>query len=811
MAHKRLTLALLMGGLCGPVFAMPETIDGYEPSTEVTQATSVDVTAVISDGFSDLGQDTPLFLFVLINGREIGMVAEFLAHPAENRLSSTRSELEEIGIKAPPGLGATVYLDSIPGLSFNYDATAQKIYIEAPFQVLEPRVISAASTPAFETPDRSSGAVLNYNVAADFSATGDLSGLDMNNVSAALDARVFSPWVTLNTTGLYRFAGASADDRKFLRFETNFEVVDTKRALTYTFGDVTTSGLQWSRPIRMGGFQVRRDFGLRSDLVKDQLLTFAGAAAVPSTVDVFIDNNRAYSTNVDSGPFRIEDLPLHTGAGDATIVVRDEQGREERRRVSFFTARNLIKPGMADYALEVGFAREDYGTANNSYGDDLIVSGSLRYGWSEKVTLEGHFETTSDLTLLGLGANFVPFSLGEVSMTAGASQFNDVTAGFFHATVRTTVAGVDLNASTMRSQDGFADLASVTGLDLIAAGGNSLLETPRALDVVSLSVPLARAGSKLGINYVHSERATSTDRIVSLSVGHSLKGGRGSLSVTGSRNFDTDDKKFALNLSMPLGNRTHLRSGAGRDETGAQTASLYVAKPLGEDVGDIGYAAQLEKQGSTFLAGARGDYRGRYGKVGGDIKFSDDTTYIRGDAEGSIVYTGGRIAAGNTVTDGFAIVDVGVADVPVYLQNRPIARTNGKGVAVITGAASHQRSRVSINVNDLPTDATVGVTAVDIIPGRNSGELVRFDGNDAPSVLAVLRDANGTVLPTGAAAFLNGSEDEFIVGYDGVVWLEGVKRNNTVKVRHQGQTCTARFSYQKTAAMQDMIDPVTCK
>ena len=750
MAHKRLTLALLMGGICGPVFAMPETIDGYEPSTEVTQAASLDATAVISDGFSDLGQDTPLFLFVLINGREIGLVAEFMAHPAENRLSSTRTELEEIGIKAPAGLGATVYLDNIAGLTFNYDATAQKIYIEAPFQALEPRVISAASAPPFETPDRTSGAVLNYSVAADFSSSDGISDFGMNNVSAALDGRVFTPFGTLNSTGLYRFAGVGADDNRFVRFETNFEVVDTKRALTYTF-------------------QVRRDFGLRSDLVKDQRLTFSGAAAVPSTVDVFIDNNRAYSTNVDSGPFRIEDLPLHTGAGDATIVVRDEQGREERRRVSFFTARNLIKPGMADYALEVGYAREDYGTSSNSYGDDLIISGSLRYGFSEKITLESHFEATRDLALLGVGANFVPFSLGEVSMTAGASQYNDVTAGFVHATVRTTVAGIDLNASTLRSQEGYADLASVTGIDLIAAGGNSLLETPRALDVLSLSVPLARTGSKLGLNYVHSERATETDRIVSLSVGHTLKGGRGSLSLTGSRNFDTDDKKFALNLSMPLGNRTHLRSGAGRDETGMQTASLYVSKPLGEDVGDIGYAAQLEKQGNTFLAGA-------------------------------------RFAAGNTVTDGFAIVDVGVADVPVYLQNRPIARTNGKGVAVITGAASHQRSRVSINVNDLPADASVGVTAVDIVPGRNAGELVRFDGNDAPSVLAVLRDANGAVLPTGAAAFLNGSDDEFIV-----VWLEGVKRNNTVKVRYQGQSCTARFVYQKTAAMQDMIDPVTCK
>ena len=290
MAHKRLTLALLMGGICGPVFAMPETIDGYEPSTEVTQAASLDATAVISDGFSDLGQDTPLFLFVLINGREIGLVAEFMAHPAENRLSSTRTELEEIGIKAPAGLGATVYLDNIAGLTFNYDATAQKIYIEAPFQALEPRVISAASAPPFETPDRTSGAVLNYSVAADFSSSDGISDFGMNNVSAALDGRVFTPFGTLNSTGLYRFAGVGADDNRFVRFETNFEVVDTKRALTYTFGDLTTSGLQWSRPIRMGGFQVRRDFGLRSDLVKDQRLTFSGAAAVPSTVDVFIDN-----------------------------------------------------------------------------------------------------------------------------------------------------------------------------------------------------------------------------------------------------------------------------------------------------------------------------------------------------------------------------------------------------------------------------------------------------------------------------------------------------------------------------------------
>jgi outer membrane usher protein len=811
MAQKRLILALMMGGICGPALATAPTIDGYTPGAEVAQAASVDVSAVISDGFSELGQDTPLFLFAIVNGNETGLVAEFTAHPGENRLSSTRSELAQIGIKAAAGLGKRVYLDDIPGLSFNYQADGQKIFIEAPFQALEPSVISAANAPAFEEPDRSFGGVLNYSIATDLSAVDGLSGLTMNSISAALEARVFSPYGTLNSTGLYRYSHGAANPTSFVRHETSFEVADTKRALTYTFGDLTNSGLQWSRPIRMGGFQVRRDFSLRSDLVKDQLLTFSGAAAVPSTVDVFIDNNRAYSANVDSGPFRIEDLPLHTGAGDATIVVRDEQGREKRRRVSFFTARNLIKPGMADYALEVGYAREDFGARSNSYGDDLIVSGSLRYGLSDKITLEGHFESTDGLTLLGMGANFVPFSLGEVSMTAGASQYNDVTAGFVHATLRTTVAGVDLNASTLRSQDGFADLASVTGIDLIAAGASPLLETPKALDVISLSMPLARTGSKLGINYVHSERATSTDRIVSVSVGHRLKRGRGALSLSGSRNFDTDDKQLSLNLSMPLGNRTHARAGVGRDQTGAQTASVYIAKPLGEDVGDIGYAGQLEQRGSTFLAGGRGDYRGRYGKAGADIKLSDSTTYIRGDIEGSLVYTGGRFAAGNTVSDGFAIVDVGVGDVPVYLQNRPVTRTNRNGIAVITGAASHQRSRVSINVNDLPADTSVGVTAVDIVPARNAGQLVSFDGNDTPSVLAVLRDASGAVLPTGAAAFLNGSDEEFIVGYDGVVWLEDVKRSNTVKVRYQGQSCTARFDYRATAAMQDMIDPVTCK
>ena len=55
----------------------------------------------------------------------------------------------------------------------------------------------------------------------------------------------------------------------------------------------------------------------------------SGEAVLPSTVDLYVDNELRMRREVPSGPFSIQDLPVMTGQGDARLVVRDILGREQ--------------------------------------------------------------------------------------------------------------------------------------------------------------------------------------------------------------------------------------------------------------------------------------------------------------------------------------------------------------------------------------------------------------------------------------------------------------------------------------------------
>lgn len=67
----------------------------------------------------------------------------------------------------------------------------------------------------------------------------------------------------------------------------------------------------------------------------------SGSAAVPSTVDVYVDNAQRASRSVPSGPFSITNLPIITGAGTARLVVRDALGRETVSETPFYASSDL--------------------------------------------------------------------------------------------------------------------------------------------------------------------------------------------------------------------------------------------------------------------------------------------------------------------------------------------------------------------------------------------------------------------------------------------------------------------------------------
>ncbi|WGI22686.1 fimbria/pilus outer membrane usher protein [Amylibacter sp. IMCC11727] len=780
-----------------------------------TATDDVDVSAVVEAAqIAAPAATTPLFLEVFINGESTQLIAEF-THHTNNRFSSTRSELTEVGIRPPFGIGGDVYLDTISGLEYVYDSTGQRLYITVPNRSRLPKVLSGSRRASHVAPERSFGAVVNYALATEFGPDSTTQDFDFTGLTGSVDGWIYAPFGTLSNTGFFRADATNVAKVNYVRQETRLEFNNTKHAVSLSFGDFQSSTVAWSRPIRMGGVQFRKDFSLRSDIVTEQLFTFEGAAAVPSTVDVFIENNRTFSGQVGSGPFLLDDVPVFSGAGDAVVVIRDADGNERTEEVSFFASRNLLKKGRFDFSFEAGKAREAFGTQSNEYGDDTVYSASLKYGATERVTLEAHLEGKNDLSMGGIGFTTVPFRRAEVTLSAGASKYQGNTAAFFHGEFRTKIKNVDVQFSTLRAEEGFADLAFATGVDFLGAGaiqtGGSLLEFPTATDVLSLGLPMKKQGQNLGMSFVRSARASSDDAIASVSYARNLGIGDASISVFGSHNLVTDNNRIALSLAVPLGKKTQVRSSLVTDASGALNSNISLSRPLGDAVGDYGYQAQLADNSTNAFGSVRGSYRTRFAKVSGEVSRSSTNTFARGVVEGSIVFTGGKLAAGNAIHDSFALVDTGVANVPVHLQNRPVAKTGPAGRALVPGLTSFRRNRISVDVNDVPTHVTLNASAMEVIPARRGGAFVDFSGTEGQGVLVTVQDANGNVLRPGLDVKVNGNREQSVVGYDGLVWVENVKPNNRLRIDTAAGPCQAKFTYKKTSALQQAIGPIVCQ
>ncbi|MEI2684790.1 fimbria/pilus outer membrane usher protein, partial [Erwinia aphidicola] len=112
--------------------------------------------------------------------------------------------------------------------------------------------------------------------------------------------------------------------------------------------------LAWSSSVRLGGIQIARDFSVRPDLVTYPLPSFSGQAAVPSTVDLFVNGYKTSSNSVQPGPYSLTNMPFVNGAGNAVVVTTDAQGRRVSTTLPFYVASDLLKSGLSDFSFSAG-------------------------------------------------------------------------------------------------------------------------------------------------------------------------------------------------------------------------------------------------------------------------------------------------------------------------------------------------------------------------------------------------------------------------------------------------------------------------
>ena len=728
-----------------------------------------------------------LYLQVSINGEDSGAILPFVQGPQGLRCPA--ANLAELGLD-PQLLGVAgqdVFdLDRIPGLRYDYDARNQRLDLRLADSVRQPQQLRARRQAARAplAADASRGLLLNYSLHAQ---VGNTRALD-----AVTELRWFDRNGVLSNTG----AAVLTGERGYVRYDTTWTRSDPDTLQTLEIGDIIVPSLSWSRALRLGGIQWRRNFALRPDLLTYPVASYGGSAVVPSSVSLYVNGIRQFQADVGGGPFQVRDIAGLSGAGQATIVTEDALGRVVSTTLPLYVDTRLLEAGLSDYALSLGVPRRGYGAAPFSYDNTPVASASLRHGASDALTLEAHAEAGRGQVTFGSGllVRLGQAGVASAALAASAGQARGAQATLGYQYVAQRFA---LDAETLRASAGYGDLGAGAGAPNV-----------RASDRLNLSMALA-GGRSAGIGFINYRVPDQpAARIVNLSLSSQLPYGM-QMTLSAYRDLRrTEARGLQATLSLPLGGRAAGSASVG-SQNGERITSL-TASAAPDFGGGFGWNVQRGSFGAQRYDQAQLQYLGSAGQLSATTQSAGSARATTLELSGSLVAMDGAVLPARHVGRGFALVSTGVADVPVLQESRVIGRTDGAGRLLVPDLTPYSRNEIAIDVSALPADVRVPTVRQSVAPRQSSGVLARFALERYAAATVIVHGADGKPLPVGTPARLDGGVPT-LVGYDGVVFVEGIRPHNTLVLGEGTAACTVRFDQAPAAGgALPLIGPLIC-
>jgi outer membrane usher protein len=657
----------------------------------------------------------------------------------------------QISWPAPDAHGE-IDLTAVKGLEASVDDADQRLVLNVPAAAL-PRQLYDVSRGQDVRPAQSGrGAVLRYDLSA---TDGDLRDFRHSlGGGGTFGFEYFTPGARFTASG---FGTADYYGARGARLDTAL-IFDHPATLSHlTLGDAISIVPSFARAIRFGGIEYASDFSLRPDLDTRPLPNFFGQSAVPATVDVFSGAARVYQQSVAPGPFEIQNLPVLSGEGTATIVTRDVLGRETTQTLSLYTGDELLAPGLESYAVDLGFLRTRYGLDNLGY-DAPLASFSYRRGFSDSITLQSHAEAAPDLALISGGGDVAVGGFGilggDVAISGGKRG-----GGLLLSLNGNARAGpVSLFASGQSASLYYRDLASLD------AGG---IAPARQRFQMGVTTGLASYGT-VGLSWIGSKyQGKAANDFLAASWTLSLPSGA-FVTATALEDLDRHTLSAQISIGIPIGGRDLTSASVSSDNGRLSGLGIY-DRPADPD-GGFGY---------RFLGGcqegARGEadatYIGRNFGADGGLSVLGQTTTIRGDINGALIAMGGGVFATHDPGNAFALVETGDPHVRVYRENRVQAVTDDQGRALLVGLTPYAPNHVSIEPRDFSFDTVVENTDMLVIPRARSGATVSFrPRSHNPLMVQVMRGA-GDPVPLGSTLTRDGQDESLVVGHYGQVFI----------------------------------------
>lgn len=741
---------------------------------------------------SSLAQKMTLYLTISVNGRTDNQAVPVVYEKEHYFVGA--DILKKNHIPLPGNQQDPVDLAQIEQVTVHYEPATQQLQLTVPPSWLPVQRIEHNIMTPYATAASTSGLLINYDAYYLYPSQGEAY------LATWLEQRVFlRDMGYLSNNGVYRVSDGEDKENRYLRYDTFWRYSDEKNMISYQVGDTISNSLTWSNSVRMGGIRIGRNFGLRPDLITYPLIEYSGSAALPSSLDLFINGAKTSSSTVDAGPFTLSNIPYINGAGEATVVTTDALGRQVSTNVPFYVSNMLLRKGFSDFDISLGALRKDYGIKNSHYSQGAF-SGIYRYGLTNKLTLSGHVEGSKGLKLAGAGADA---TLGYYGILSASYTQSDAEKAGHQYTLGYSYNSAQFGFYAQHSKRNapFQDLSTFKTSSTQSAETNQ----------VTLSMaPFGQASGTLGAGFFdirYFDR--SRTQLVNLSYSRSLTK-KLSMYLSVNKTLGDDGYTAYLQFTLPLDAGPMFNLSAQRSTQGKYSSRLDASWSVPSDGGVGGNLAA--STGENHYRQADMTWRTQYVTLQGGVYGDKESENYWADVNGSLLYVDGSVFAANKINDAFIVVSTnGYSNVPVRYENQLIGNTSSKGHLLIPSASAYYPAKISIDTLDLPVDIDIPEVERRVAVKEKSGTLVTFPIKRVLSASVRLVDKQGKPLPMGLTVFEKHSGKTAIVGHDGLVWLNDITADSELIIAlPQGNTCTHSFHIQTDHNGFAKIGPLMC-
>ncbi len=711
-----------------------------------------------------------------------------------------------------------VCINDLNGIQFKYLENEQSLNLKVPSNMLTGYSVDLSgqqiTSPQLLKMKPLNAAILNYSLYQ--TMTND------ENVFSGTAEGIFNSAIGNFSSGvLYNGSNENSySHEKWVRLESKWQYVDPEKIRIYTLGDFISNSPDWGSSVRLAGFQWSSAYSQRGDIVTSALPQFSGSAALPSTLDLYVNQQKIYSGLVPSGPFDIKQLPFISG-NEVTLVTTDATGQQSITKKPYYFSSKILAKGINEFSVDVGVPRYNYGLYSNDYDDATFASGAIRYGYSNSLTLSGGAEASTDgLSNLGTGFAKNVLGIGVINADIAASQYKDENGYSALLGLEGRISkNISFNTSYRKVFDNYFDLARVSQVRYLKDNQINA-ESQNYLNYSALADEIFRAGINYNfytgygvyLGYNQIKYSDNSYKLLSTNLSGSLDKNWG---FYASAYKDYENHKdygiyFALRYtpSSKVNAITSVSSDSGSLRYRQEIFGL--SEP---QIGSFGWGGYVERDqdANENNASIYASYRARAAYLTGRYNRFGDNDQVALSATGSLVAAAGRIFAANEIGDGYAVVTNAGPQSQIINGGVNLGATDKSGRFLIANLRPYMSHHIYLDPSYLPLEWEVSSTNQTAFVGYRQGTLVDFGAHQVISGLVKLVDQKNSPLMPGYTVRINGQQNE-MVGYDGEVFIPNLLKQNKLEVDLLDHgSCQVDFAYENKQYSAKKLGPYVCR